>query len=230
MGTNSDKVVSQVYKDHLSYFPDSVDANRQNTVTGVPYHNVVKMFLTGLINGLVNAGQLLYLQDESISGTDDVPGNCASALTLNMKTGGADSAVSLFLKESGWSGRDSKRVAEIFIGQTLTYFTQYIKVEMQSHNTMGTGTSALDFRNIPNLTPAVIKNALLLGLQQTNCFNEGDIPGNPINKVLAETLDYYAIAFCEGFKNMYVANIQYTGTTLSSGPVTSAKNLGTFKV
>ena len=209
MALTASGLAALVFRDHITLYPDSIDAVRENAETGVPKHIAVEAFIDALCEGFVNAlaqGTILDLG----SGDDDVDGE---ADPVRFELPGIESAKTQFLLESGWVGEEADPVIDVFIGGILRNTESMGLLQMSTNKQMGTGTSQVSPRSNPDLKERlqeVMEKTLEEAFQASGKFAEGDIPGNPINATLAEQLGLYASALSLGVASI-VATVSYTG-------------------
>ena len=218
-------IASLVYTDHLSIFPDAVDATRANPVTGVPLHVISEEFIKGLCTGLVNGVLAVTLKDLG-SGDDDTPGTSGpETFTL---PGIALAAVNFKIAQ-GWDGESSEDVLDLFIKAPLQFIEANALILMTDNANLGTGTGIISPASNPTLqaeAKETILTELRLAFEASGKFAKDDIPGNPVNEQLLVQLSAYADAYAEALASA-LATVDYTGGGGGSS-VSGIVNTGSF--
>jgi hypothetical protein len=210
MSLDIDQLSSAMFRDHLALFPDAVDATRLNIDTGVPFHNIPEQFIRALVTGVVTALADGVIFDVG-SGKDDTPGEARAAnFTLPL----TPIAVATFIVTQEWTGDDAPDVADLFIGELLRQVEKKGKLLMDDHQEMGTGTGIVQAASNPELAAALqagLETSLVEAFTASGFFGEDDVPGAPVNSVLAEQLAVYAEAYAMGLSSI-AATITYKGS------------------
>ena len=217
-----------VYIDHLATFPTAVNAVRENPNTGVPRHNIPLTFIGALCDAYATSLKAMTITDLGTGVIGVPPGTAVPAL---ITFPGAIPAAGTFLLSQGWTGPQGALVARSYISQVLNRAAQISLLHMRPNSLMAIGAGVVSPASNPGLFAAMqtsLNTELPRAFQATGKFCEGDVPGAPLNSILAEQLPRYATALATGTATM-IGAVVYAGTAGPTTPVTLAPNTGSIQ-
>lgn len=205
---------SMTYASYIGLIPTAGGALRSNPATGVPAHSPPQRLINGLASGLVTTIQGLRWTG-TLTGATDLPGNAAPTPFV---FSGSVAATSTFLSTTGWVGPSSALVAQALIQSMLDNVAAMSLLQGEISPAIGTGSAVFD----PGLNAALLGAAqssltgtLAAALQAEGVFGTDDVPGAPINPVLAAAIPAYASAYASGLASL-TATVPYVGTGASA--------------
>lgn len=213
-----------VFADHLSLFPTALAATRENPATGVLPHVIPEEFIGALCEGFVNALLTMVIKDIG-SGANDLPG---TAIPVPFVFPAAPAAAAQLIATLAWTGPQAAGVASVYITSVLTKASTLGLLQMKTNPLMGTGLGLVTPASNPDLLSAMtaaLNTTLPLAFQNALVFGEGDVPGAPVNAILAAQLPAYAAALATGVASL-TASVAYVGTTATVVPVSAIINTG----
>jgi len=220
-------VSSLVLAEHFASFPQAVRAIRENPDTGVPSHNVQDAFITALCSAYISSLKSMTILDIG-GGTLGVPPGVAPPATFTFP--GARASRDVFLSATGWTGVHASSAAKSYTENILKSVAQVGLLHMRENVLMAIGTSIVSPASNPGLLAAMqasLLTTLPAEMQACGKFAQDDIPGNPVNSVLADQLPRYALALATGTATM-LSSITYAGTAGSPTAVVGAVNSGSI--
>jgi hypothetical protein len=219
-------LASLMFQAHIVEFPEAIEVIRENTDTGVPPHNPMQQFTLALCEGYVAALANGVIRDVG-EGDEATPGTAAPVpFTLTQ----IPFAVTCFISLQGWNGENSLKMANILIGNLLTYTQLRGLLYMTDNRYMGNGTGIVSPQNNPDLQAALereFNTQFNVAFSNSGFFSEADVPGEPVNATLAAQLKNYATALAIGVASI-VAEVNYTGG-LPTGSVSGVVNTGSIQ-
>jgi hypothetical protein len=226
MPLTADGLAALVFTDHLSIFPTAMDATRENIQTGVPTHIVPEAFIGALCTAFVTALKAATIRDIGsgvLNGTGVAP-------PTPFSFPGASAAAQVLIAQEQWTGTQSAGVATSYVTNVLLRSAQLGLLQMQPNPGVGTGTGVVSPVSNPDLQAsltAALNTQLPLAFQATGKFGEEDVPGAPVNAILAAQLPSYATALATGAATI-TAQVAYVGQTMVTTPVSGVINTGSI--
>ncbi len=222
---DADLLASRVLVDWSSAFPDALKVRRANKDSGVPDHNPGSKLIEGITAGFIDVVSTTSIADIGVGATGP-PGVAPPTPFVFPAT---PAAIAAFLTSSGWFGVSAPLIASIWVGSTLTRFTEMAFLLMPPNPGMAAGTGIVSAASNPGLSanlPGQLTAAITLRLQETNCFCAKDIPGGPLTPEMLKWIPGLASALSVGFQSIS-AQVVYAGAS-GGPPVTGVRNVGGF--
>lgn len=226
MPLTADGLASLVFADHLSVFPTALNATRSNPLTGVPEHVVPEAFIGALCQAWVTALKAATIRDIG----SGVLNGVGAAPPTPIQFPGAAAAAQVLIAQEQWTGVQSIAVANSYITNVLLRTAQLGFLQMLPNPGLGTGTGIVNAAANPDLQAslaAALNTQLPIAFQATGKFGEEDVPGAPVNAILAAQFPSYANALATGAASI-VATVAYVGQTPATPPVSGIINTGSI--
>lgn len=225
MPVDAETLTNLVLAAHLAQFPLAASVTRENTMTGVPPHNPSEALIGALCESFCSVVASVQIMDLGV-GTNDIPGKSVPTPFVCDTAG----AKALFLAQRGWTGVSASAAMDTLVVGPLQQFSVMAKIQMKENPALGTGTGAITALSNPGLE-ASLGPLFLTALTQsfTACgkFGTDDVPGTPVNPVLAAHLSAFALAFAKGVGGI-IAAIPYVGAGGGSPVPSPVVNTGNF--
>ena len=210
-------LAAEVWAGYLAVMPTAAGALRANPATGVPPHNVPLAFITALATAWSSVLPHVPILAQ-VTGTADLPG--LPPIPAPFQLPGSPAAVAAFLASSGWVGPVGAVVADAWIGGLLRATAHQGLLLMGACPTVGTGVGVVSPATNPGLAALLLpllSTALPVAFQAAGVFGTGDVPGAPVNPLLAAQLPRYASALATGLASI-IAAPGYVGTATVPAP------------
>ena len=204
------------YGTYVGLIPTAAAAVRSNPAQGILPHSPPQKLINGLATGLVATIAALKWNG-AITGAADPSG---TAVPTTVVFPGSAAAVGTFLASAGWVGPTSPLVAQALIQSMLDNVAALSLLQGLPSVVVGTGTASFNpglNASIASIAFSSLMGTLPVALQAEGVFGTGDVPGAPINPVLARTIPAYASAYAAGLATL-TSTVPYIGTAAATTP------------
>ena len=231
MALSASTLAGLVYADYLAVIPTATDANRENTTTGVPLHNVPFELLTAISAGFVDALSSITLSD-SYKGVEGESGTTAGAsyAVPTFNPGVITAASSTFLTTLGWTGEQAATFTDIFITSFFNKVASVVLISMNDIPNGGDGVGTISSGVNPDLgatATGLFQSSILSEIASSGYFCTDDTPGNSPTPEISNLVSSLATAYGT-IVGEVSAVITYNGTDKTSGSSLEFNNTGNF--